>query len=268
MDIISSKPGYIAQGSYTKAIQWTLDPSWPSSFDQYEVSQQGWVRYCISATMDKLPSGFLSALGSYAIMQEFWVVLPGADVLDPSIPPEVHFPIAEPQAHLSCFTPSNRLHLDEVVPLTFRFAPPASLTEGPGQGEPPATWTIERADIELKQISNYYPSGPDSLEVLSLVIAEVPIHSGWPAPGGSIEPWERVVYMVVPGFEKSATSFTSRYLHVRHQIKVKVVLRSSASPKTVLWKHKFDVNINGIKVLPPSIEASGEAEFLPEYTAE
>ncbi|KAF9975466.1 hypothetical protein BGZ73_000867 [Actinomortierella ambigua] len=267
MDVTSSKPGYIARGTHTKTIHWKLEPNWPSSFEQRETSHYGKVRFWISATMDKVPTGLFASIKSVTVEQDLWAILPGSDGLDPTLSPEVSFPIVDYQTYLSCFTPSNRLYLHEVVPFTFRFTPPEPPVEDPAQEGDSAIWTIEQANIQLKQISTYYPpEGGHEPQVEETAIVDVTIASGWPESASPSQAWERIVYIVVPGIEKTTASFASRLLGVRHAIKVKAVLRSNTSSKPVTWKHKFDVDIRGIKVLPPSIDADTVAEQLPAYS--
>ncbi|KAG0233404.1 hypothetical protein BGW42_007489 [Actinomortierella wolfii] len=265
MTIDSPKPGYIAQGTHSKSIELTLKPNWPCSYEQLEHPVFGWVRYRLLAFVNTKSSGFFAQMTRTSAEQEFWAILPGTDVLGSAVPREVHIPMSGIQ-ELICSIPSNRLYLGQIVPFVFRFEPPPPPLQ-PNEYQSTGAWTIEKGSIVLKQYSHYYGGDKDTIvKTASVVVAKVPLQADWPMLENANEAWERVVYMAVPEIEKATASFTSRYLDVRHKIKIDAVIRSSNSPKPLTWKHKFDVHISGVEVPLPPIGTVNASEQLPEYS--
>ncbi|KAG0233403.1 hypothetical protein BGW42_007488 [Actinomortierella wolfii] len=206
MEVDSAKPGYIAQGIYTKPLEVTLKPYWPCSYEQLDHPAYGWVRYRFSAFVNTKSNGFFAQMTRMSAEQEFWAILPGRDVLASTIPREPPSPPLQPNEHRST-----------------------------------GAWTVEKGSIVLKQYSHYYGGDKDTVvETRIAEVAKVPLQTNWPTRENANEAWERVVYMAVPEFEKATASFASRYLSIRHKIKIDAVLRSSNSSKPLTWSHKCE----------------------------
>ncbi|KAF8926193.1 hypothetical protein BGZ52_005944 [Haplosporangium bisporale] len=181
MTIAHTKPGKISPGKYCTAINFTIDPSWPSS--SIGVRRDCWMTYKVVATLHrKCPSR------NVVRESTIWVFNTCLNRPGPNLPISLNrfngtFDKVVPYI---CAIPSEALHFAQKVPVTFKAFPTLVY------GEP---MTVLSATVKLKQYT-YLKAGietrRDSRDVMNIAM-----NDGWPVPIPE-QPWQRTMVVTLP----------------------------------------------------------------------